>query len=424
MRRITPLHFFEIFFIFTVNTLCKTIAFAFNGIGIGGVLPARVPSKVPRFFSTSNVNSFISTGAPILSTPSSAYFDSFAGKVEQKLIDTFDTNSIHRIIQSWRLLDSGYEHRQQFLSSSSSSSQNNNNDDESNNSFLQHAHSYVPGLTVQKFWDIQSIPWCQRLSSYYQEIREELVRVTSDMETLKSQGSSNVWAGPLTQDASSYGKGWRTLGLYEKGVWDGPNVRMFPITAKAIQDSNVPLVEAFFASMEPQSKIKMHSDFTNFVLTVHLPLVIPQNGKNKCRLTIGDETRQWVNGQLMMFDTSLMHDAINETDETRYILMFRVWHPDLSQVEREALQLLFDCLRLPELVSSNPSERFLAEQHLQLLKSFPDIVPPPPPSSASTTTTSNDNKSIELFTSRTSSSKTKKNKVTRGTSGGKGFGKG
>ena len=123
--------------------------------------------------------------------------------------------------------------------------------------------------------------------------------------------------------------------------------------------------------MKPHSEIKLHSDFTNFVLTSHLALVIPQNGENKCRLTIGDEVRQWKNGEVMVFDTSLMHDAINETDETRYILMFRIWHPDLTEVEREALQFIYDCLSVPELLDENEAVRLHAEQQMQVLKQFP-----------------------------------------------------
>jgi aspartate beta-hydroxylase len=261
-----------------------------------------------------------------------------------------------------------------------------------------------------------------------------LIRALNHIESLpttttttnnQNRGTSQnnlVWAGPQTEDASSYGKGWQTLGLYDKGVWDGPNVQKFPITARAIRDSNVPLVEAFFASMEPNSKIKMHSDFTNFVLTVHLPLIIPQNGKNMCRLTIADETRQWINGQLMMFDTSLLHDAINETDETRYILMFRVWHPDLTSTECHALQLLFDCLRLPELVTStNLNERFLAEQHLTLLKAFPNV--DPPATTHSTSTISNKKEDLWASTRSTTKSKSRNNKAITESNRGKGFGK-
>jgi hypothetical protein len=75
----------------------------------------------------------------------------------------------------------------------------------------------------------------------------------------------------------------------------------------------------------------------------------------------------------MVFDTSLIHDAINESDEMRYILMMRVWHPDLTPTEREALQFTYDCLMVPELVSTEPGERFMAERQVEAMHAFPAI---------------------------------------------------
>lgn len=75
----------------------------------------------------------------------------------------------------------------------------------------------------------------------------------------------------------------------------------------------------------------------------------------------------------MMFDTSIMHDAVNESGQTRYILMVRLWHPSLTCVERQALQFTYDCLELPELVSHNLDERYRAEQKLDAMKAFPNI---------------------------------------------------
>lgn len=159
--------------------------------------------------------------------------------------------------------------------------------------------------------------------------------------------------------------------LLNRGQWDDVNSKLFPITSKAIHKSGVPVAEAFFASMNPRTSIKLHSDFTNFVLTSHLPLVIPENGSNKCRLSVGDETRQWLEGKMIMFDTSIYHDAINDSDEMRYILMLRIWHPDLTREEREALQLIYDCLEIPDLLSPDPAVVLLAEQRAKSFREFP-----------------------------------------------------
>ena len=75
----------------------------------------------------------------------------------------------------------------------------------------------------------------------------------------------------------------------------------------------------------------------------------------------------------MLFDTSLYHDAANDSDDTRFILMLRTWHPELSDVERKALQFLFDVLDVPDLISSDPVAQFRAEHELAGLRTRPEV---------------------------------------------------
>ena len=58
-------------------------------------------------------------------------------------------------------------------------------------------------------------------------------------------------------------------------------------------------------------------------------------------------------------------------DSERYILMLRVWHPDLTDVEREALQFTFDALDVPGLLSEDPGEVFMAEKQVEIMRAVP-----------------------------------------------------
>lgn len=284
----------------------------------------------------------------------------FAGLVEQAIQERFQ-NKADRVLESWRLLELGYQHKV-FVGAETS---------DPNPMMYQECHSYVPGLTIQPFWDVDSVSWAQKIKAKHPVILKEFQKATANMEQLQQQGN-NIWTGALTEDASSYGVGWKTLVLMDRGVWDPVNVDLFPKTAQAVRDAGVPAVEVFFASMEPHSSIQPHTDFTNFVLTSHLALDIPYSGTNQCRLTIADQMREWINGEVMLFDTSLMHDAVNESDRTRYILMFRVWHPDLSEPERHALQFIYDCLNAPEIVTGETAEeRERTELAMLAARTFP-----------------------------------------------------
>lgn len=181
---------------------------------------------------------------------------------------------------------------------------------------------------------------------------------------------NNVWVAAADSDsAAKYGQDWRTLVLMDRTTWDPTNCGLFPKTSKLLCDAEVPCVEAFFAAMKPNSKINPHTDSCNFVLTSHLGLDIPA----KCHITVGDETQNWANGKVMMFDTSIFHDAVNDSDEYRYILMLRVWHPELTPVEVDALQFLFDVLDVPDLISDDPVAVFRAENEIANLRTRPEV---------------------------------------------------
>lgn len=53
--------------------------------------------------------------------------------------------------------------------------------------------------------------------------------------------------------------------------------------------------------------------------------------------------------------------------------MMRVWHPDLTPVELDALQFIYDCLDYPDLLSSDVHLRRLAEEQVEASRAFPEI---------------------------------------------------
>jgi aspartyl/asparaginyl beta-hydroxylase (cupin superfamily) len=66
-------------------------------------------------------------------------------------------------------------------------------------------------------------------------------------------------------------------------------------------------------------------------LLCHLPLVLPGN----CRFRVGNETREWKMGEAFVFDDTIEHEAWNDSDQMRAVLIFDVWNPLLTQEERD-----------------------------------------------------------------------------------------
>ena len=85
--------------------------------------------------------------------------------------------------------------------------------------------------------------------------------------------------------------------------------------------------------LKPHTHIPPHTGVANFRLLVHLPLILP----GQCRFRVGSETREWRLGEAWVFDDTIEHEAWNDSDETRVILICDLWNPYLSVEERQAI---------------------------------------------------------------------------------------
>jgi aspartyl/asparaginyl beta-hydroxylase (cupin superfamily) len=135
---------------------------------------------------------------------------------------------------------------------------------------LQQASSYIAGLTPTPYWDVHggSFPWLEELEKNYQVIRDELLEGLKNPD-LERVGNA-IWVAAARDDAEGYGPDWRTLVLQDRCIWEPTNVSLFPKTAAVVKVANTPSVEVFFAKQAPQTGIKPHTDFTNFIMTSHL----------------------------------------------------------------------------------------------------------------------------------------------------------
>ena len=88
---------------------------------------------------------------------------------------------------------------------------------------------------------------------------------------------------------------------------------------------------AMFSMLAPHTHIPPHTGVSNARLVVHLPLIVPEG----CRFRVGSDTRQVREGQAWVFDDTVEHEAWNDSDQLRVVLIFDIWHPDLSPQEQK-----------------------------------------------------------------------------------------
>ena len=158
---------------------------------------------------------------------------------------------------------------------------------------VQEASSYIAGLTARPYWDVHggSFPWMVTLEKNYETIRDELRAglANPDVERL----GNSVWVPAVRDDADGYGPDWRTLVLQDRGEWEPTNCGFFPKTVALVKAAGTPSVEVFFAKQAPQTGIKPHTDFTNFIMTSHLGLDVPPAPQSW--MNVGEETAYWEN---------------------------------------------------------------------------------------------------------------------------------
>ena len=127
---------------------------------------------------------------------------------------------------------------------------------------------------------------------------------------------------------------WSTFALWRGGEPVAENLARCPVTAEALSAVGMADIgglcpNAMFSVLAPRTRIPPHTGETNARLVVHLPLVVPEG----CRYRVGYDHRQWRVGETLVFDDTIEHEAINDSDAVRVVLIFDVWNPLLAPAE-------------------------------------------------------------------------------------------
>ena len=94
----------------------------------------------------------------------------------------------------------------------------------------------------------------------------------------------------------------------------------------------------FFSTLAPKTHIPPHHDSTNIRLTFHLGIKIPEN----CGIRVGRKKSGWDEGKCLIFNSTFKHEAWNWSDKQRVCLIVDIWNPNLTPIERIALDRIYN----------------------------------------------------------------------------------
>ena len=199
---------------------------------------------------------------------------------------------------------------------------------------------YYPGLPPIEFYDRQEFPWLPEFEAATEAVGRELGRILVEDEKGFAPYIHYDDHLPLDQWRElNKSPRWSAFHFYDQGREVAARCARAPDTMRAIRGLPQPEVDlrsptAMFSVLQPKTRIPPHTGIANFRLVVHLPLVLPPH----CGFRVGGETREWHIGEAWVFDDTIEHEAWNESDETRIILICDIWSPRLSPDERAAIR--------------------------------------------------------------------------------------
>lgn len=202
---------------------------------------------------------------------------------------------------------------------------------------------HYPFLPADEYFDRLHFPWMAALEAQTDVIRAEfLALIKGNGATVRPYVQQDAGTPQNKWTALDGSLDWGAAFLWEYGVRNEAVCAACPQTVAALEAlprADIPgrAPSAFFSLLKPRSHIPAHSGVTNTRAIVHLPLIVPPG----CRFRVGGETRVWEEGVAFAFDDTIDHEAWNDSDHLRVVLIFDIWNPHLSLEEQLLLKQFY-----------------------------------------------------------------------------------
>lgn len=204
------------------------------------------------------------------------------------------------------------------------------------------ARLQVPRLPAIPFFERETFDWVEALESRTEAITAELMALRNrELGEFKPYIAYQPGTPVNQWKELNHSPRWSSYFLWRDGQPQNEHMLRCPETTQALAAVEMARIgglcpNAMFSALAPHSHIPPHHGETNARLVVHLPLIVPDH----CRYRVGFEERRWKVGEVLIFDDSIEHEARNDSDELRVVLIFDIWNPLLSVAERDMVKAL------------------------------------------------------------------------------------
>lgn len=206
---------------------------------------------------------------------------------------------------------------------------------------------HVPRLPAIPFYDTAQFPWVAAIEAQTDAIRAELqAALARDGKQFAPYVAYKAGAPVNQWKDLNHSQRWSAYQLWRGGERVREHLDRCPVTAKALDAVGMAEIgglcpNAMFSALAPHTQIPPHTGETNARIVAHLPLIVP----DKCTYRVGYEQRRWEVGKVLVFDDTIEHEARNDSDELRVVLIFDIWNPYFSAGERDVARAMMSAAR-------------------------------------------------------------------------------
>jgi aspartate beta-hydroxylase len=172
------------------------------------------------------------------------------------------------------------------------------------------------------FFDVaKTYPALGRVTEAYPDIRREFDRLIADWRELPQYHDVDPGERAISGTTP---KRWNVFVLEVMGHKPAYNRASCPETCRAI--AQVPnLIQAFFSILDPGKSVPEHEGPYFGYLRYHLGIRVPQ--QNPPKLIVNSQDYVWKEGEAVLFDDSWPHSVVNNSTESRGVLIVDVRRP-------------------------------------------------------------------------------------------------
>ncbi|NBW11435.1 MAG: aspartyl beta-hydroxylase [Caulobacteraceae bacterium] len=204
-----------------------------------------------------------------------------------------------------------------------------------------------PRLPAIPFYDRALFPWLGELEAATDLIQGELKTL---LETDLHRFAPYIQyapEAPVNQWAElNHSPKWTSVFLWKDGAKQDEVCARCPGTAALLESLPMARQDGFaptavFSALQPHTHIPPHTGSANVRLLCHLPLILP----GPARFRVGNTVRDWKMGQAWVFDDTIEHEAWNDADALRVILIIDIWNPYLAESEKALITAMMQAQR-------------------------------------------------------------------------------